>query len=69
MTHEIDRLTRDMIASVANLKAMYADSTVAPFGRGRAREKVIAASDRLEAEMAKPITVTPWTPFNQRGAE
>jgi hypothetical protein len=64
VTHEIDRLTRDLIASVANLKAMYADPTVAPFGRGRAREKVIAASERLEAEMAKPITVTPWTPFS-----
>jgi len=64
MTHEVDRLTRELIASVASLKAMYADASVAPFGRARARDKVFAASDRLEAEMAKPISITPWSPAN-----
>ena len=69
MTPTIDRLTRELIASVANLKGLYADPTVAPFGRARAREKVITASERLEAEMAAPVKIAPWTPFNDRNTQ
>lgn len=64
MTPTIDRLTRELIASVASLKALYGDSAVIPFNRGRAREKVIAASERLQAEMAAPVRIMPWTPHN-----
>jgi hypothetical protein len=68
MTSNEHRLTRELIAAVANLKALYGDPTVIPFNRARAREKVVTASERLEAEMAKPITVTPWTPHNARNS-
>lgn len=68
MTHEIDRQTRDLIASIASLKALYGDPTVIPFNRARAREKVFAASERLADEMAKPISITPWTPHNARNS-
>ena len=60
----IDRLTRELIATIADLKALYGDPAVIPFNRARARGKVIAASDRLEAEMAAPLKVSPWTPEN-----
>jgi len=69
MTPKIDRLTRELIASVANLKALYGDATVVPFARGRARDKVFAASDRLEVEMAAPLQIDPWTPFNDRNSK
>ena len=70
MTSNEHRLTRELIAAVANLKALYGDPTVIPFNRARAREKVVTASERLEAEMARPMTevIAPWTEWNQRNS-
>ena len=69
MTPTIDRLTRELIASVAHLRALYGDATVIPFARGRSRDKVFAASDRLETEMARKFKIDPWTPFNNRNTK
>jgi hypothetical protein len=66
MTPTIDRLTRELIASVANLRALYGNATVVPFNRGRARDKVFAASDRLAAELSREFKISAWTPHNPR---
>lgn len=60
MTHAIDQSARELLASIAHLKALYADPAVVPFGRCRARNKVFDLAEKLEAALTAPITITPW---------
>jgi hypothetical protein len=45
------------------------DGSLEAVNEKQIRRSLFATATQLREEMAKPITVTPWTPFNQRGAE
>jgi hypothetical protein len=68
VTHAIDQTARDLLASIAHLKALYADPAVVPFGRCRARDKVFALAEKLESALSEPVRIKPWEPYNGRSA-
>lgn len=65
-TPAIHRLTDELLAAIAQQKALHDDATVIPFGRCRARKRVFDLADALAAEKAKPMTevIAPWSPWN-----
>ena len=55
-----ESLARELLAQVQHLRDLYGDPTVVPFGRCRAREKMFATADKLEAALKAPLTIQPW---------
>lgn len=69
VTPAIHRLTDELLAAIAQQRALHDDATVIPFGRCRARKKVFDLADALVAERAKPMTevIAPWSYWNRSG--
>ena len=69
MSPEAYRILDELLADIAQLKALYSDPAVIPWGRGRARDRVFAVADKLRVEKAKPMAKVikksePWSPWN-----
>jgi hypothetical protein len=61
MTHEQERLCRELVAKALHMKALRdaAAPGVIPFGMARAKDAVCEAAERAAAELAKPFAITP----------
>lgn len=69
MTPTAEILARDLLRKAFHLKALCDHAPgVVPFGMARAKREVGDAAVVLEAELAKPLKLTPWTPHSPRNA-
>lgn len=63
------RYLDELLAAIAQQRALHEDAAVIPFGRCRARQKVFDLAEKLAAEKARPMTevIAPWSPWNRFG--
>lgn len=66
MTPNALRYVDELLAAIAQQKALHSDATVIPFGRCRARDRVFAIAEKLAAEKARPMSevIAPYAPWN-----
>lgn len=55
MTPSAHIILDELLAAIAQQRALHDDASVIPFGRCRARKKVFDLAEKLTAEKAKPF--------------
>lgn len=63
------RYLDELLAAIAQQRALHEDAAVIPFGRCRARQKVFDIAEKLAVEKAKPMSevIAPWSYWNRSG--